>query len=281
MRIKITSDSTCDLSREFLAENGVELFPLYVTKDGKSFRDGEDIFPKDIVEHVAKGGKLCSTSAVSIGDYADRFSILSAEYDGVIHISLGSGFSSSFRNACIAAEEFPNIRVIDSENLSSGQGHLVVNACRLAKSGLSPDEIAEELKDLAKRVEASFLLDRLDYMAKGGRCSSVAALGANLLQLKPCIEVSGGKMKVAKKYRGKLSKCLGDYIRERTADRDDIIRDLAFITHSPTDKDAVAAAMETAKACGFDSVAETDAGCTVTCHCGPNCLGVLFVRKKQ
>ena len=282
MKIKITADSTCDLSPALIRENDIELFPLYVTKGEKSFRDGVDIFPEDIIAYVAAGGSLCSTSAVNIGDYADRFAMLSEEYDGVIHISLGSGFSSAYQNACIAAADYPNIRVVDSQNLSTGHGHLVMEACRLRETSDNIDAIAAELADIAPRIETSFLLDRLDYMVKGGRCSMVAALGANLLQLKPCIEVVDGKMKVVKKYRGSFRKCLEQYIKERITQRDDIIRDRCFVTYSiMEDAETADRAFAVAKEFGgFSDLLRTEAGCTITCHCGPNCLGILFIRKK-
>jgi DegV family protein with EDD domain len=280
MKIKILSDSTCDLSAAQLAEHDIDLARLTIIKDGQPFLDGETIFPADIFAHVAAGGDLCSTTAFNVGEYEDLFGKYAKEYDGIIHISLGSGFSSSYQNACLAAEDFPNIRVIDSQNLSTGQGHVVLEACRLAKTCEDLDEIAEKLNDFASRVEASFVLDQLGYMAKGGRCSSVAALGANLLGLKPCIEVKNGKMGVVKKYRGSYAKCLANYVKDRLADRDDIIRDELFLTYTPVEDDCLAAVKNAIEEHGhFNTVYETTAGCTVSCHCGPGTLGVLFVRK--
>ena len=280
MNIKITADSTCDLSPAQVAELDITLARLTIIKNGEAYLDGETIFPADIFAHVAAGGDLCSTTAFNVGEYEDLFSKLSSEYDGVIHISLGSGFSSSYQNACLAAEEYPNVRVIDSMNLSTGQGHVVLEACRLAKTCENLDEIAEKLNDYASRVEASFVLDQLKYMVKGGRCSSVAALGANLLGLKPCIEVKNGKMGVVKKYRGSYSKCLSAYVKDRLADRDDIIRNALFLTYTTVADDALQAVKAGIQEHGhFATVYETTAGCTVSCHCGPSTLGVLFVRK--
>jgi DegV family protein with EDD domain len=165
-------------------------------------------------------------------------------------------------------------------NLSTGQGHVVLEACRLRETCEDLDEIAEKLRAFAPRVEASFLLDQLKYMVKGGRCSAVAALGANLLGLKPCIEVRDGKMGVVKKYRGKYEKCLASYVKDRLADREDIIRDELFLTYTPVDDNCLAAVKEAIEEHGhFNTVYETTAGCTVSCHCGPGTLGVLFVRK--
>lgn len=280
MNIKILSDSTCDLSAALLEENGISLVPLTVVKADEQFKDGVTITPADIFDHVAKGGALCSTSANSVGEYADIFAQYASQYDGVIHINIGSGFSSCYQNACLAAEDFPNVRVIDSMNLSTGQGLVVLKACELAKTASDLDALAEELRAFTAKVEASFLLDRLDYMVKGGRCSSATALGANLLNLKPCIEVKDGKMVVVKKYRGNYAKCLANYVKERLLDRDDLDRSTLFVTKTPVSDECYTAVMDAVKSCGeFAHTYETNAGCTVSCHCGPGTLGVLFVRK--
>ena len=280
MKIKILSDSTCDLSRELVEANDITIVPLTVIKDGKAYKDGVNITPSEIFEHVAAGGDLCSTTANNVGEYDDFFSKYSKEYDGVIHINLGSGFSSCYQNACLAAEDYPNVRVIDSMNLATGQGLVALEACRLAKTCESLDEIAEKLNAFTPRVEASFLLDQLKYMVKGGRCSSAAALGANLLNLKPCIEVRDGKMSVVKKYRGNYAKCLASYVKDRLTGRDDLDMWTLFVTRTPVAEEcekAVAAAVADCEA--FENTYWTEAGCTVSCHCGPSTLGVLFVRK--
>ena len=280
MKIKILSDSTCDLSKALVEENDIALVPLTVIKNDEQFKDGVTITPDVIFSHVAAGGSLCTTSANAVGEYQEYFEKYAPEYDGVIHINIGSGFSSCYQNACLAAEDFPNVRVIDSQNLSTGQGLVVLEAVRLAKEATDLDELANALRAFTERVEASFLLSRLDYMVKGGRCSSAAALGANLLNLKPCIEVKGGKMSVVKKYRGNFDKCLPMYVRDRLADRDDLTRDILFVTKTPISDDAYAAVMNAVNQYGnFKTTYETNAGCTVSCHCGPGTLGVLFVRK--
>lgn len=279
-RIKILSDSTCDLTPALLQKYDITLTPLTVVKDGKPFRDGVDITPADIFAHVDGGGALCSTSAVSEYEYATFFSRYAPDYDAVVQITIGSGFSACYQNACLAAQGFDNVFVVDSENLSSGQGLLVMEAVRLAEAGQSGEDIARALRELAPKVEASFLVERLDYLYKGGRCSAVAALGANLLGLKPCIEVSGGKMGVCKKYRGSFESAVRQYVRERLEGREDIRPALAFVTHPAAPESVVRAALDTAAQYGsFDRVLETHAGCTVSCHCGPHTLGILFVRE--
>lgn len=280
MNIKILSDSTCDLSADLLEKHNISLANLTVVKEGQQFTDGIDITPADIFAHVAAGGDLCSTAAYSIGQYQDLFREYAKDYDALIHINISSEFSACYQNACIAAADFDNVYVVDSRNLSTGQGHVVLEACRLAEAGNAPAEIVEKLNDFATRVEASFLLDRLEYMVRGGRCSSAAALGANLLNLKPCIEVRNGKMSVVKKYRGNYAKCLASYVKDRLDGRDDIIRGELFLTYTPVSDQCLAAVKEAIASCEpFETVYETTAGCTVSCHCGPGTLGVLFVRK--
>ena len=280
MKIKILSDSTCDLSPQLLNELNVDLARLTVVKDNEQFIDGLTITPADIFAHVAAGGELCSTAAFSMGDYADLFAKYSAEYDGIVHITIGSGFSACYQNATLAAEDFPNVRIVDSQNLSTGHGLVVLEACRLAKECDSLDEIVEKLNAYIPRVEASFLLDQLQYMAKGGRCSSATALGVNLLNLKPCIEVRDGKMVVVKKYRGTYAKCLASYVKDRLTDREDVDCKHMFLTYTLVDDDCFCAVKNAIDAYGnFETVYEAVAGCTVSCHCGPGTLGILFVRK--
>ena len=280
MKIKIISDSTCDLSAQMIAENDITLTPLTVVKNDEQFKDGVTITPAEIFAHVAAGGDLCTTAANSIGEYADVFEKYCADYDGVIVITLGSGFSACYQNACLAAEDYPNVRVIDSQNLTTGQGMVVLKACELAKTADNLDTLAEELRAYTEKVEATFIVDKLDYLVKGGRCSSAAALGANLLNLKPCIEVRDGKMTVVKKYRGNYAKCLASYVKDRLADRDDLVRDLLFLTYTPVSDACLDAVKEAISAHGhFSEMIEGTAGCTVSCHCGPGTLGVLFVRK--
>ena len=280
MNIKILSDSTCDLSQEILERYNISLVPLTVVKDGKAYKDGVTITPAEIFAHVAAGGALCSTSANSVGEYADEFAKYVNDYEGVLHINIGSGFSSCYQNACLAAEDFNNVRVVDSMNLSTGQGLVVLEAVRLAGECQSLDELHDRVQAFTDKVEASFLVDKLTYLVKGGRCSSAAALGANLLNLKPCIDVKDGKMGVSKKYRGKYQKCLSAYVQEKLEGREDIRRDVAFVTMTGVSDEEYAAVLEAVKQYGhFETVYETLAGCTVSCHCGPGTLGVLFVRK--
>ena len=280
MKIKITSDSTCDLSREQIAKYDVHILPLAVAMGENNYRDGGDITPEQIYAHVAKGGDLPKTAANNIADYAEAFAKYSKEYDAVIHLNISAEFSSCHQNACLAAEEFENVYVVDSRNLSTGHGLLVIRAYELAEAGKTGAEIAEELRGMVDRVDASFILNQLEYLKKGGRCSAVTVLGANLLKLKPCIEVKDGKMGVGKKYRGAFEKCLKEYITDRLSDRDDLELDRVFVTHSGISEDLVKLAVNTVRELQpFKEICITQAGCTVSSHCGPDTIGVLYIHK--
>lgn len=280
MNIKIISDSTCDLSQELLEKYNITLVPLTIVKDGQAYSDGVNITPADIFAHVAAGGSLCSTTAMNVGEYTEYFQKYSKEFDGVLHINISAEFSSSYQNACLAAEGFDNVRVLDSRNLSTGQGLVVLKACELAKTCENLDDLHAQLVAFTEKVEASFLLDQLQYMVKGGRCSAVVALGANLLNLKPCIEVKNGKMSVVKKYRGNYAKCLANYVKDRLANRDDLDKGTLFVTRTPVTEECLKAVSDAVDQYNdFENTYWTEAGCTVSCHCGPGTLGVLFVRK--
>ncbi|MPM48135.1 DegV domain-containing protein [bioreactor metagenome] len=279
MNIKITSDSTCDLTRDYLDAHGVDILPLYINLGGKSYRDSVDIVPEDIYRHVSAGGDISKTAAVNVEDYEACFSRYSTQYDAVVHINLGAEFSSCHQNARIAAEAYPNVYPVDSCNLSSGHGQVVMEAVALAEAGLEPAEIAARLQSFVSRVDASFLLNQLEYLHLGGRCSTVAALGANLLKLKPCIEVQDGKMRVGKKYRGAYEKALLEYTRDRLSGPQarNARRILVVSTACPPELvDMVCAEVE--RLTGQAPTARPLAGCTIASHCGPSTIGIMFVQ---
>lgn len=280
MRIRISSDSTCDLTAAIVQQYDIEIIPLYVNKDGVFYKDGVDITAQDIFRHVEGGGSMCSTAAVNVDDYLQYFGRMKQEFDAVIHFTVSSSMSSCYQNACIAAQELGGVYVVDAENLSTGIAQLVLEAAIMARNGMEPEAIVAELNRLKKKLDVSFILDTLEYLRRGGRCSAVAALGANLLSLKPCIEVRDGAMKVGKKYRGSLDKCLEKYIKERLADVDTLDLRRIFITHSGMPQEKVDRVQAWVNECApFAEVLQTTAGCTISSHCGPNCLGILFFRK--
>lgn len=280
MRTKIISDSTCDLSEELLWQYDITILPLHINKDGESYLDGVEIKPSDIFSYVDSGGEICSTASVNINEFMDCFDKYSPLYDAVIVVTIGSGFSGCYQNALIASQEYRNVYIVDSCSLSCGQGLLVLKAVELGRKCTSAEEICQQLAEDASRIEASFILDRLDYMKKGGRCSAVTALGANLLKLRPCIEVKDGSMIVSKKYRGTFTKVISQYVKEKLDSCREVCGDKIFIVHPDAEESAIEAAKQIINKDGrFENVLEARAGCTVACHCGPNTLGIMFMKK--
>ncbi|MBE6638521.1 MAG: DegV family protein [Ruminococcaceae bacterium] len=279
-KIKITCDSTCDLTPELYEKYNVEVVSLCVSLGDKLYRDGLDIQAQDIFSYVSQNGTLPKTSAISIGEYEQVFKKYVDDGYSVVHINLSSHLSSCYQNACIAAKEVGNVYPVDSLNLSSGSGHLVIEAAKMAEEGMAAEQIAQKLTLLREKLDVSFVLQTLDYLKKGGRCSALTALGANLLHLRPEIEVKNGQMGVGNKYRGKMDKSIADYIKGRLEGRKDIKLDRIFITHSHVPQEIVDQAVALVKELHpFTEVIETIAGCTISSHCGPHCLGVLFFKK--
>ena len=278
MSVKIIADSTCDLPEALLTQYDITILPLSIVKDGQFYRDRIEITPQDVFAHVDAGGALCSTAAVNVSEFTDCFAQYSSRYDAVICITLSAEMSSCYQNACLAAASFSNVHVVDSRNLSSAQGLIALDAARLAADGYAGHEIVRMLREETGKVQSSFLLDRLDYMRKGGRCSAVAALGANLMHLKPCIAVKDGKMGVVKKYRGSFDHCMVQYTKELLEHSPNSRGDIAIVVHHAADRAAVDATLLTLKEDGrFKAVYEARTGCTVACHCGANTIGVMFM----
>ncbi len=281
-KIKITCDSTCDLTQEIYEKYHIDVLPLGITLGEELYRDGIDVTAPKVFDFVSETGVLPKTSAISMGEYIEVFQKYIDEGYSIIHINISSEFSSCHQNAKLAAEELGNVYPIDSRNLSTGSGHLVMAAAELAAEGLSAPEIVARLEEMKNRLDVSFVLQTLDYLKKGGRCSGVVALAATALQLRPEIMVVDGTMKVGKKYRGSMEKSIMDYVKGRLADRDDIQHNRIFITNSYVPAEIV----EKVKALvselqPFAEIIETKAGCTISSHCGPNCLGVLFFKKGE
>ncbi len=278
--VVITSDSTTDLSRELRERYNITVMPLSITLGDRIYTDGVDISPDDIYAHHSKTGELPKTNATNVSDCIDFFSSFTKEGKTVIHFTISSEMSSTYNNACLAAEELGNVYVIDTRNLSTGGGLLVIAAAEMLNEGLEAGEIVEKTRALVPCVDASFVIDSLEYLYKGGRCSALAMFGANLLKLKPCIQVKNGKMDVAKKYRGRFADVLKQYVREKISDYSDIELDRVFITHAGCDPELVSEIVGLVKSeVPFKEVFMTRAGCTVSSHCGANTLGVLFIHK--
>ncbi len=278
----IVADSTCDLSAELIARYDVRIVPLDVNLGGKTYLDGVEITPDDIYRHYEERGELPRTAAPNMIAFSDVFAACRREAEGAVCFTISAEMSSTYNNARMAALEHENVHVVDTRNLSTGGGLLVLAAAEMAQRGMDAAAIAEACRALVDAVDASFVVDDLEFLHKGGRCSALAALGANLLQLKPCITVQGGKMGVSKKYRGKFRAVLEKYAEERIGDGTGIVTDHVFVTHAGCEADVVDAIVAKVKTLLPDATVHvTRAGCTVSSHCGKNTLGVLFIKKGE
>ena len=278
MAIRITSDSTCDLGH-LVKERNIAVLPLKVNLDMKEYYDGVDITPEDIFAFVKETGILPKTSAPSIPDYEEFFEKQLKEYDEVIHFNISTKSSVSHNNAKAAAERFNGkVRVIDSKALSSGQGLLVMKAADLRDEGKSADEIEETILGLRERVNTSFVPDCLDYLHKGGRVSGMVKTVAGMFKIHPLIYMDNGQLVPGKKYRGKMTALIKQYVDDLKEQYPHYEKTRCFVTHSSADKELVDIVKEkVAKTFEFDEVIETVAGSIITSHCGKGTLGVLFI----
>lgn len=282
-KIILSADSTCDLGEELKEKYQVQYYPFHIILEGKDYRDNVDITPEEIFQRYYEKKVLPKTAAINVEEYIAYFRPFVEQGYEVVHLNLGSALSSAHQNCMLAARELEGVYPVDSGNLSTGIGHLVLDAGEMIKAGLGAEEIAEELRKRKSRVHSSFVLDTLKFMSAGGRCSSVVALGANLLNIKPCIEVNNqdGSMDVGKKYRGSLKKVLPLYVREKLRAYGEIRRDKIFITHSGIDREYIELVRKTIQEeLEFQNIYVTQASCTISCHCGPNTLGILFETKE-
>ena len=283
MKIKITADSTCDLSPELVEKYSVGIMPLTVVLGDKNYLDGLNITPQDIFDYVAKTGKLPKTSAPAVEEYNEFFKKSLEGYDALIHFNISTKASASYNNACTSAKEFGGkVFVVDSAALSTGQGLLVLKACDLAAAGLKAGEIVKTVEELKTHVNTSFVPDALDYLHKGGRCSLASLMGAKILKLHPMISMKDGQMYAKKKYMGGLERCLKNYLKDLAEEYHYYDKTRCFITHSCCEKEVVDKVKEQVKELfDFNEILETYAGSVVTAHCGKNTLGLLFIYEKK
>ena len=277
MKIAITCDSVCDLSQELIKQNNISILPISIILGDETFSDGVNINSQKIFDYVTKNKQLPKTSAINEFQYAEFFKEHLDGVDALIHFTISSDMSSCFNNAKKAASTLKNVYVIDSRNLSTGVGLQVLYACMLRDKGEKPENIVKKVEARKQFVQASFVVERLDYLYKGGRCSALQLLGANLLKIRPSIIVKNGKMDVHKKYRGKMKDVVKDYIKDTLNEFNTYDKSICFITYSSATEDMVEAAKSTLKEfANFENVYITTAGATVTSHCGENTLGILY-----
>ena len=275
MKIAVSCESTSDLSKELLQEYDVKIIPYHIVLDGEEFEDGK-YTTEEMLQKVEECGVLPKTNAINVYDYTEYFKNLRKEYDAVIHVCLSSGLSSSCNNAINASKELDNVFVIDSLSLSTGIGLLCMYARELANANEEPKDIAKKVQDRASKLQVSFIVERLDFLYKGGRCSSLQRFGANLLKLRPRIVVSEGKMSSDKKYRGKMGGVIAKYCEEVLQEFNTPELDKVFITYTTAMPEMVEAARSACENAGFKNIYETRAGGTIASHCGGNTLGILY-----
>lgn len=281
-KIIISCDSTADMPESLIKDLDIKVYGLPVILGDKKHIDGVDVVPADLFKYAEETGKLATTSAANVADYTELFKGYTEDGSTVIHFIISSTMSAAYNNARIAAEDMENVHVINSKNLSSGIGYQVIVAAQMAKAGASAEEILNKLNDMQEKMDCTFILDTLKYLHKGGRCSAVAALGANVLKLKPCIEVRNGEMRVGKKYRGKLANVLCEYTDNIIAQKDDIVPDIAFVTHTClTDELPNMVADRLEKSGIFDKIYKVNASSSIAVHCGPDTLGIIFLHRNR
>lgn len=278
-KVKIISDSTCDLSEELLIQYDIAVLPHPIVRDGELLQDNVSITPDDIYAHYERTGRLCTTSAPNAYDYEQFWRPWLDEGYEIVHFTISSEMSTAYNQAVLAAEETGHVYPVDSRSLSTGIGLLVLEACDFRDQGFAAEEIAARVREDSAKCQASFLVDVIEYLWKGGRCSSVAAIGANLLKLKPRIDVQNGKMLSTKKYRGKTTKCFAAYADDLLKGKDNIRQNRIFITHSGIDEDIIQLVQDKIRQWqpGVEHIYVTRAGGTISCHCGPGTLGILYM----
>ena len=278
-KVKIISDSTCDLSEELLIQYDIAVLPHPIVRDGELLQDNVSITPDDIYAHYERTGRLCTTSAPNAYDYEQFWRPWLDEGYEIVHFTISSEMSTAYNQAVLAAEETGHVYPVDSRSLSTGIGLLVLEACDLRDQGFAAEEIAAKVREDSAKCQASFLVDVIEYLWKGGRCSSVAAIGANILKLKPRIDVLNGNMLSTKKYRGKTAKCFAVYADDLLKGKDNIRQNRIFITHSGIDEDIIQLVQDKIRQWqpGVEHIYVTRAGGTISCHCGPGTLGILYM----
>ena len=281
--IKIISDSTCDLSKDLIEKYNIAILPLHIHLGEEEYQDGLTITPDEIYAWSDANNTTPKTSASSMIEVIDGFQPYLDNGDEVICFSISSSMSANNNVMRLAVEDLEaedKIHIIDSANLSTGIGLLVIEAAIMAEAGKSAEEIVAKVEELKPLVSASFVVDTLTYLHRGGRCSGVAALAGGVLKLHPKIIVDGGKMDASKKYRGKINSVIMSYAKDMEADLMTAKKDRVFITHSGCEQSIIDEVYDYLKSLNhFDEILITRAGGVISSHCGPGTLGVLFIRQ--
>lgn len=276
--VVITSDTPCDIPASLLERYDIKTIPLWITVGDRTFRDGVDITPDDIFMYYDHDGVLPKTAAVTPGEYYEFFKRFTDSGYDVVHLNLSSKISATYQNAMMAASSLKGVYPVDSLSLCTGIALLVIKACEMRDSGMEAQEIAGLLPAMREKVHTSFILDKLEFLYKGGRCSMLTAVGANLLGIKPCIEMKSGELLVGKKYRGKLQNCYEQYAREKISNEKNLDLDRVFIAHSGVSKEAIDGVAKVIRQyADFKEILVARAGCTISSHCGKDTLAVIYM----
>jgi len=280
MKILISSDSVCDLPAEVIKNNNIKILPLPITLGDELYLDGDNINSEIIFDFVEKNKTLPKTSAINEYDYAEFFKNNLKEYDKIIHFVISDKISLCYENAKAAAKEMSDVYIVNSATLSSAVGLLIMYACSLRDKGLSADEIYKKVMEKVHKTYIVFVIEKLDYLYKGGRCSSLQRLGANLLKLRPSVYINNGKLEVHKKYRGKMPEVVKNFIIDTINENQDYDDEICFITYSSATEEMIQSAHNTLKLqTRFKNILESCAGATITSHCGKNTIGIAFFKK--
>ncbi len=279
-KVKIVADSTCDLNSSLLQTYNIETIALPVNLGDKACLDGIDVHTPDLFEYYKKSGKLPTTSAPTPAYYEDFYQKWTEEGYEVVHLSISAEMTVTPNIAKMAAENFPNVFPIDSRNVSCGMGILAVQAAILRDQGLSGSEIRDRILAMRDKVRTAFVISTLEYLYKGGRCTGLQALGANLLNLKPCIEVENGKMDVTKKYRGKLENVACSMIQDKLANAENVdLGQLYIASYGVSDEIMEACKKKIMECQPFEQIQVNETGCSVAVHCGPGTFGIIYLEK--
>lgn len=281
-KILLSSDSTCDIGNSLKEKYNVHYYPFHIILDGNQYKDGINIEPRDIFKLYNEKNILPKTAAIGSEEYLSYFRPFVEQGFDIIHINLGSSLSCAYQNCLIAAKELGHVYPIDSCNLSSGMGLLVLEAANMIEEGLDVLTIHKNLKSIVSRVRSSFVIDSLKFLRAGGRCSSLMSIGANIFKIKPCLEVDNrdGSIHVGKKYRGNLSKVFLSYTDDILSNYKNIKKDKIFIVHSSISDDFLEMIYTKVKSLNyFQNIYISIACCTISAHCGPNTLGIMYILK--
>jgi DegV family protein with EDD domain len=280
-KVVIIVDSTCDLPKDVIESNKIEIVPLTVNFPDETYYDGIDITTPELYKMVSEKGILPKTAAITLGEIYNIFEKwIDAGYD-IIYTGISSHMSKSYENAVMMSKEFADgrIEVVDSGNLSTGIGLLVLKACKWRDEGKDVHEIARLMRETVPHVRSQFIVDTMEYLHKGGRCSSVAKLFGTILKIKPLIVVREGKMSVGGKPRGKIEACLDKLVEMVELDKDNIDLDTVFVTHSEADESCAYLSEKVKEVLPEANLMTSRAGCIISTHCGPGTIGVLYILK--